>query len=50
MAGHLPPIGRELTKKGDRLIVRNAQGRPSSTIKLTERELEYLRWLEDKHR
>lgn len=45
MADHLPPIKRELTKRGDRLIVRNEKGRLSSTIKLSKLEREYVEQL-----
>jgi hypothetical protein len=42
----LPPLSRELTQHGDRVIVRTADGRRvSSTIKLTPREQLYVEWL-----
>jgi hypothetical protein len=42
----LDPIGFEPTKRGDRRMVRNSQGRVSSFKKLDRRDLEYIRWLE----
>jgi hypothetical protein len=42
----LSPLSRELTQRGDRVIVRAADGRRvSSTIKLTRKEQLYVEWL-----
>ena len=38
------PIGFELTKSGDRRIVRKPDGRVSHCIKLTRADIKYLEW------
>jgi hypothetical protein len=47
----LPPLSRELTKNGDRVLVRSAYHggrRVSSTVKLTAAERRYVEWLRGK--